>query len=1165
MIRIATLWLALLCAGVTPPSLLAADTTAQQAVDIVKQMLIDDPTPFGCQIGKQVAGMDTITDAQGAPLFHCVTLQPNGFVLVAPDDRLDPIMAVCPQGPFQKDPEHGLYALASRDISVRKRALRDGAITAQEQGRALQHWNAVVGGIHPKGASPKGLTSISNVFRSSLVQSKWGQSVDGWGTATWNLLTPNNYLCGCVATSMAQVIYTRQWPTSGVGTGTRPITVNKVPRSVSLQGGDGLGGPYDYGLMVDEPGIFTSSSSRLMMSRLCADVGAAVNMGYGVEGSGAMQWNAAQALKGTFGYADAHFVFGSTFLGPNPLPQEVLDSAIKSNLDANLPVLLSIHAVKPEGGPDGNHSILCDGYGYDAANAAWFYHLNFGWRGGSDGWYRLPAIGSEPGYDYSFLDVVVFNIFSTQSGVELLTGTVVNDLNQRVPGATVTVTVASTSVPTTTDAAGIWGFYVPSNVSATVTASYGGFSYPTIPLTMGQTADGALTGQIVVGATYSNPGSVGNKQGITLRPVLPSPPSISGPLVTTAMLGRPFTYSIAATNQPTSYSATGLPAGLTINTVSGVIAGTPTAAGTVSIGISATNEIGTDNETLSLTIGYPPAPIITSAATATCKIGEPLYYTITASNLPRSFSASGLPPGFSVDATSGRVVGVPASAGTATITVRATNEGGTGSKTVSLQVTAPPVGLTWEYFGDLTESRDSASWAWAGDTVLVTGGFDSAGSVLATCEALDPATGLWSATASMATARAQHELVTLQDGSLLAIGGWDGSAPLASCERFDPATGTWAPTGSLASPRNYFTATVLGDGRVLVAGGSDGNATLAACEVFDPGSNTWSPTTPMTTGRAYHAGTLLASGLYLICGGYNGQELASAEVFNPSGNTWTATGAMTVARDSHSIVRMASGNVLVAGGTDLLGYTLRSAEVFDAASGTWARVGDMFEDRCHGGLVPVGDDYMAVGGLQIASDGLGDFSYGALRACERFNEATGTWTSTLLMNDFRSFQTVIPWSPYQVLAIGGFDASGALVSCEAYTSVTVYAPRVTVATPNTDTTPTWRWSSGGGGTGTYRWKLDDADLSSGALQGTARSFTATGALALGQHTLYVQEQDAGGSWSGTGSARVTLVPPAPPLLFLPSGDDGGCGLGLTVVLLPIGSLWLLRRRRHLAR
>lgn len=84
--------------------------------------------------------------------------------------------------------------------------------------------------------------------------------------------------------------------------------------------------------------------------------------------------------------------------------------------------------------------------------------------------------------------------------------------------------------------------------------------------------------------------------------VAPGAPVITSPLNANGQLTRPFAYQITATNSPTSYNATGLSAGLTIDTATGIISGTPTVIATTSVTISATNATGTGNATLTIAI-----------------------------------------------------------------------------------------------------------------------------------------------------------------------------------------------------------------------------------------------------------------------------------------------------------------------------------------------------------------------------------------------------------------------------------------------------------------------------------------------------------------------------------------------------------------------------------
>ncbi|WP_298270897.1 Ig-like domain-containing protein [Geobacter sp.] len=118
------------------------------------------------------------------------------------------------------------------------------------------------------------------------------------------------------------------------------------------------------------------------------------------------------------------------------------------------------------------------------------------------------------------------------------------------------------------------------------------------------------------------------------------------------------------------------------------------------------------------------------------------------------------------------------------------------------------------------------------------------------------------------------------------------------------------------------------------------------------------------------------------------------------------------------------------------------------------------------------------------------------------------------------------------------------------------APTVSGTTPTNNTTPTWSWSSGGGGNGTFRYKLDDADLTTGATQTAATAFTPAVSLNEATHTLYVQERDAAGNWSARGSFGIvvdTTAPAAPtvtgtsptndttPTWSWGSGGNGGNG------------------------
>jgi hypothetical protein len=69
---------------------------------------------------------------------------------------------------------------------------------------------------------------------------------------------------------------------------------------------------------------------------------------------------------------------------------------------------------------------------------------------------------------------------------------------------------------------------------------------------------------------------------------------------------------------------------------------------------------------------------------------------------------------------------------------------------------------------------------------------------------------------------------------VLLTGGRSNDNSLASAELYDPASGTWTATGSLATARRFHTGTLLPNGKVLVTGGYNG-IYLSSAELYDVG------------------------------------------------------------------------------------------------------------------------------------------------------------------------------------------------------------------------------------------------------------------------------------------------------------------------------------------
>ena len=153
-----------------------------------------------------------------------------------------------------------------------------------------------------------------------------------------------------------------------------------------------------------------------------------------------------------------------------------------------------------------------------------------------------------------------------------------------------------------------------------------------------------------------------------------------------------------------------------------------------------------------------------------------------------------------------------------------------------------PVAPSWTAGPDMrfgSRARGSVVLLPGHDEVLAIGGLTSTGAT-ATTEILDlgPGEPAWRMSGSMHEPRKNLNVVLLPDGSVLAVGGNQGSGlydvPVLGAEMFDPTTGTWRQMAAQAAPRAYHsTALLLPDGRVLSSGQTDG-AMQTTAEIYSP-------------------------------------------------------------------------------------------------------------------------------------------------------------------------------------------------------------------------------------------------------------------------------------------------------------------------------------------
>jgi hypothetical protein len=165
--------------------------------------------------------------------------------------------------------------------------------------------------------------------------------------------------------------------------------------------------------------------------------------------------------------------------------------------------------------------------------------------------------------------------------------------------------------------------------------------------------------------------------------------------------------------------------------------------------------------------------------------------------------------------------------------------------------------------------------------LLAAGGYYGPGggpyTYLSSAQTLDPALTAFTATVNaMSVARDAPQSVTLPDGRIFVFDGLGSTGAAAQADIYDPATGTFSATASLPATRNYAAVALLKSGRVMIAGGTGPSGTLGDVVVYDPVANTFLPTTgALNPPRALAAATTMNDGRVLISGGQTGQGFVS--------------------------------------------------------------------------------------------------------------------------------------------------------------------------------------------------------------------------------------------------------------------------------------------------
>ncbi len=371
------------------------------------------------------------------------------------------------------------------------------------------------------------------------------------------------------------------------------------------------------------------------------------------------------------------------------------------------------------------------------------------------------------------------------------------------------------------------------------------------------------------------------------------------------------------------------------------------------------------------------------------------------------------------------------------VTVRATNGAGLQSTAVTADGvladgTAPIRG--WIQFGNMSIGRIGHTVTPLDDgRILVAGGGSTTdnSSTTNSVEIFDPATSTFTLVAPMISVRGSHEAVKLQDGRVLVIGGHDASgAMMAQCEMYDPVSDSWTATGSLNNASANHRVALLANGRVVVYGENGSGFGSTACELYNPGTGTWSLTGSMSVARHSPGGCLMANGNVLAAGGYAFNS--GVEVYDSAAATWSVVGSLQHSVSDCYAAQLPDGKVFITGGHYWSGvhYVYPDVSVYTPATGLVTVGPPMLTGRAeHGMILTQAGDLVAIGGLW--ADGMG--SAGALNPCERYDVSSGSW------KPFPALNTARRLGPYSravkvggvIYVFGGLDnANGVLSSCE---------------------------------------------------------------------------------------------------------------------------------------
>ncbi len=301
----------------------------------------------------------------------------EGFVIVAGDDRVKPILAYSTTGQYNPQEVADGFQFTLEGFREEIQYVREHHLTATPD--IVAEWQSV----SETGSLNRGRQTRAVV--DPLCQTLWNQNYP-WNsqcpeTSPDTLGNGGHVFAGCVATAMGQVMKYWDWPAQG----TSSHSYN--PQGYAQQTANFGETEYHFESM---PLVLDSTSTEeevFYVAQLLHHIGISVDMQYSGEGSGAYSFSVPMAYNNYFRYTCDELEMNVAGFVPNMgyTNEEWAEMLKQAGLDEHIPLYYSASDDSGAGG----HAFVCDGYDEND-----YFHFNWGWSGRDNAWCPIGALNT---------------------------------------------------------------------------------------------------------------------------------------------------------------------------------------------------------------------------------------------------------------------------------------------------------------------------------------------------------------------------------------------------------------------------------------------------------------------------------------------------------------------------------------------------------------------------------------------------------------------------------------------------------------------------------------------------------------------------------------------------------------------------------------------------